>query len=408
MARLLENHSKQILLDNRVPVPRFQTAGTAEEAGSAAEAIGGQVVIKALVPVGKRGKAGAIKFADEPWQAVALAGELLGTTVRNYPVEKVLVEERINIDQELFVSITLDKMARKPVILASSAGGMDVEEISSKYPDKMKMTHLDPYKGLPDFKAKEIWADLGLTGSILREATSVLIKLYNVFFKYDCTILEINPLVITKDGKICAAASVMAVDDSAMFRHPELADFVQLGSERSWRPLTELEKQIVEVNELDPYRGTARYTEIDGGDIGFMCGGGGGSLMAFDTLLSYGGKPANYTEFGGNPPERKVYGLVKGILSKPGVKGLLVCANITNNTQVDVVAQGIVRALQDKNVDPNTYPVLVRLAGVNDAVGREVFTSSGVEYYGEEITMTMACAKMVEKMNKAYAGSREG
>lgn len=404
MARLLENDSKQILAKHKITVPRFQVAATPDEAKDAAEVLGGPVVLKALVPVGKRGKAGAIKFADDIFETMNKAKELLGTTVRNYPVEKILVEEKIDIDQELYVSIAIDKMARMPVILASSAGGMDIEEISAKYPSKIKIARLDPYKGLPNFKAKEIWADLGLTGSVLREATSILIKLYQIFTRYDCTILEINPLVITKEAKICAAASVMAVDDSAMYRHPELNDYVQMGSERSWRPLTPLEKEIVEVNEADPYRGTARYTEIDGGDIGFMCGGGGGSLLMFDTLLSYGGKPANYTEFGGNPPERKVYGLVKGILSKPGVKGLLVSANITNNTQVDIVAQGIVRALQDKKIDPQTFPVVVRLAGVNDAAGRQIFESAGVEYYGEDITMTAAGKKMVEKMKKAYAG----
>jgi len=402
MARLLENHSKQILLENKVPVPRFQVATTPEEAKLAAETLGVPVVLKALIPVGKRGKAGAIKFADTPAQAMEAAQELLGTTVRYYPVEKVLVEEKINIDHELYLSITLDKMARKPVILASSAGGIDIEEISAKYPDKLKMVHLDPYKGLANFKSKELWADLGLTGSVLREATGILTKLYSVFTKYDCTILEINPLVITKDAKVLVAASVMAVDDSAMFRHPELNDYVQMGSERSWRPLTDLEKRIVDVNEADPYRGTARYTEIDGGDIGFMCGGGGGSLLMFDTLLYYGGKPANYTEFGGNPPERKVYGLVRGILSKPGVTSLIVAANITNNTQVDVVAQGIVKALQDEGKDPKTFPVIVRLAGVQDKAGREIFTSAGIDYYGEEITMTMAGQKMVEKIKSIY------
>ena len=240
---------------------------------------------------------------------------------------------------------------------------------------------------------------------MLRQASDILLKLYRFFVKYDCTILEINPLAITKDNKVIAAASVMAVDDSAMFRHPELADMVQVGSDRAWRPLSDLEKQVVEVNESDPYRGTARYTEMDGGDIGFMCGGGGASLMMFDALLSYGGKPANYTEFGGNPPEKKVYGLVIGILSKPGVRGLIVCGNITNNTQVDVVSRGIVAAIKDKGIDPRTFPVLVRYAGVNDAVGREVFTAAGIEYYGEEITMTVAAKKMVEKMSQAYRGA---
>jgi succinyl-CoA synthetase beta subunit/citryl-CoA synthetase large subunit len=241
----------------------------------------------------------------------------------------------------------------------------------------------------------------------LRQATDILVKLYKIFVKYDCTILEVNPLAITKEEKVVAAAALMAVDDCAMYRHPELAEFVQLGSDRAWRPMTVLEKQVVQVNEADPYRGTARYTELDDGDIGFMCGGGGGSLMMFDTLLFYGGKPANYTEFGGNPPERKVFGLVKAILSKPGVKGFILSANISNNTQVDIVARGVVGALKDKNVDLRTFPVLVRFAGVNDASARQIFQEAGVEYYGEEISMSMAGKKMIEKMAQAYPAGRE-
>ena len=402
MGRLLESSSKQLLAQTAIPVPRYYVAASSTEAREKAELLGGEVVLKALVPVGKRGKAGAIKFASNPAMAAEMAAQVLGTVVRHYPVDKILVEEKLAIERELFVSFTIDKMRRRHAVLVSSAGGIDVEEISAKYPERMKIVHIDPYKGLPDFRAKEVWADLGLEGTVLRQASDILLKLYRFFVKYDCTILEINPLAITKDNKVIAAASVMAVDDSAMFRHPELADVVQVGSDRAWRPLTDLEKQVVEVNEADPYRGTARYTEMDGGDIGFMCGGGGASLMMFDALLSYGGKPANYTEFGGNPPEKKVYGLVIGILSKPGVRGLVVCGNITNNTQVDVVSRGIVAAIKDKGIDPRKFPVLVRYAGVNDAVGREVFTAAGIEYYGEEITMTMAAKKMVEKMKQAY------
>lgn len=402
MGRLLENHSKQLLAQHQIPVPRHFVATTAAEAGEQAAALGGEVVLKALVPVGKRGKAGAIKFASTPEMACEAARQLLGMVVRHYPVEKILVEEKVAIERELFVSFTIDKMARRAAVLASSAGGIDVEEISAHHPELMRVVHADPYRGLPDFKAKEIWADLGLEGAALRQAADILIKLYRVFVRYDCTVLEINPLALTKDGKLVAAAAVMGVDDAAMYRHPELAEFVQIGSDRAWRPLTALEKQVVEVNEADPYRGTARYTEIDGGDIGFMCGGGGGSLMMFDALLAFGGKPANYTEFGGNPPEDKVYGLVKAILSKPGVRGLVVSGNITNNTQVDVVSKGIVRAIRDKGIDPKKFPVLVRYAGVNDAVGRETFTAAGIEYYGDDITMTMAARKMVDKMKQTY------
>jgi len=162
----------------------------------------------------------------------------------------------------------------------------------------------------------------------------------------------------------------------------------------------------VEVNELDPYRGTARYTEMDGGDIGFLCGGGGGSLLSFDALVSFGGKPANYSEVGGNPPERKVYGITKGILSKPGVRGLFVAHNITNNTQVDVMSRGVVQALQDMGKDPLAFPVIVREAGVNEQDAKEIFMAAGIEYYGDDATITEAAQRMVERLKALDVAGR--
>ncbi len=408
MGRLLENHSKQLLKGAGIPVPAFEVAASPAEAEAAARRLGGPVVLKALVPVGKRGKAGAVKFAATPGEAAQAAGELLKMTVRNFPVEKVLVEEKIKIAQEWYLSITYDKSKKAPVIIASTRGGIDVEELSRSYPEQMIIYQVDPLEGLLSYQAREIWSDLGVGGGLLVSAGTLLSRLYKVFDQYDAYLLEVNPLAVTESGELVAAATVMSVDDSAVYRQSALADMVQLGSERAWRPLTELEKKMVAVNEADPYRGTARYTEMPDGDIGFMCGGGGGSLLLFDTLLSLGGRPANYSEVGGNPPEEKVYGLTKGILSKPGVKGLFVAHNITNNTQVDVLARGIIRALRDLNIDPRTFPVVVREAGVNDAVARELFLAAGVEYYGDEITMTEAAARMVARMREAYGAGERG
>lgn len=408
MGRLLENHSKQLLKGAGIPVPAFEVAASPAEAEAAARRLGGPVVLKALVPVGKRGKAGAVKFAATPGEAAQAAGELLKMTVRNFPVEKVLVEEKIKIAQEWYLSITYDKSKKAPVIIASTRGGIDVEELSRSYPEQMIIYQVDLLEGLLSYQAREIWSDLGVGGGLLVSAGTLLSRLYKVFDQYDAYLLEVNPLAVTESGELVAAATVMSVDDSAVYRQSALADMVQLGSERAWRPLTELEKKMVAVNEADPYRGTARYTEMPDGDIGFMCGGGGGSLLLFDTLLSLGGRPANYSEVGGNPPEEKVYGLTKGILSKPGVKGLFVAHNITNNTQVDVLARGIIRALRDLNIDPRTFPVVVREAGVNDAVARELFLAAGVEYYGDEITMTEAAARMVARMREAYGAGERG
>ncbi|AET67319.1 succinyl-CoA synthetase, beta subunit [Desulfosporosinus orientis DSM 765] len=407
MGKLLEHHSKKIIADAGVLVPRNCVVRNPEEAAEKAQEIGCQVVLKALVPVGKRGKAGAIKFAANPVEAAARCQELLGMTVSHFPVEKVLVEEKLSIAQEWYLSITIDKKAQAPVVIASLEGGVDVEILSREHPEKV-ITHLiDPVLGMADFEAKEIWAELGLNGKALTLATQTLIRLVRVFLEKDASILEINPLVLTESGEVAAAASVMSIDDSAMYRHPELAGMVQLGSERTWRPQTVLEKLMVEVNEADPYRGTARYTEMDGGDIGFLCGGGGGSLLSFDALVSFGGRPANYSEVGGNPPERKVYGITKGILSKPGVKGLFVAHNITNNTQVDVMARGVVQALKDLGIDPNTFPVIVREAGVNDGAAKEIFTAAGIEYFGDEASITEAAGRMVERM-KSLAAAEGG
>ena len=400
----MEHHSKELIRRLGINVPRGGPASSAEEAGRLAAELGGPVVVKALVPVGKRGKAGAIKFAAGPDQAAVAAAELLGMTVRNFPVDLVLVEEKLDIRQEWYLSITQDKEKKMPAVIAGALGGIDVEEISRTQPESLVVRTIDPFTGISEYQAREIWSDLGVEGKLLPSAAGLLVKLYRLFTDSDATLLEINPLAVTASGELSAAASVLSLDDAALYRQPELSKLVQSGSDRAWRPLTDLEIRMVEVNEADPYRGTARYTEMPGGEIGFMCGGGGGSLLCFDALVAYGGRPANYTEVGGNPPEQKVYGLTRGILSKPGVKGLFVAHNITNNTQVDVLALGIVRALNDLEVDPGSFPVVVREAGVNDAAAREIFTAAGVEYYGEEITMTEAAARMVRRMEAAYPG----
>lgn len=402
MGKVLENHSKEIIRKHGVPTPRNWTVTSGEETERIVRDYGQPVVLKALVPVGKRGKAGAIKFPKSPEEAKLDTDALLRMTVSHFPVESVLIEEKIAIKEEWYLSITLDKNKQLPVIIATTEGGVEVEDLVKEKPDKVAVVHVDPFKGLLPFQAKEIWSGLGLTGKSLVQATAILVKLYDLFISYDCYILEINPLVLTEAGDVVAAASVMGVDDTALYRHAELEGMVLVGSERFWRPPTPLEKEMIAVNGAD-YRGTARYTEMDGGDIGFMCGGGGGSLLSFDALVKLGGQPANYTETGGNPSEEKVYGLTKGILSKQGVKGLFVAHNITNNTQIDVMARGIVQAVQELNIDPQTFPVVVREAGVNDAEGKKLYESAGITYYGEDVTIEEAAQKMIERMKEVYA-----
>lgn len=412
MARLLEDLSKELLKEAGVPVPKGKVVYSANEAGEAYADFNAPVVLKALVPVGKRGKAGAVKFVHGAEEAKEVAAQIFTMKVGFYQVEQVLVEEMLDIKDEYYLAITIDKSSKVPIITAGTKGGVDVEELSKEHPGSIGSLKIDPNLGLAEFQSRELWSRLGIAGKMLQQIGTITTRLYQVFANNDAYILEINPLVVTKDEQIIAAAAVMSVDDSALYRHPQLSLKVQIGTERAWRPLTHLEKEAILVNEADPYRGTARYTEMDGGNIGFMCGGGGGSLLCFDALRSFGGEPANYSEFGGNPTEDKVYGLTKVILSKPGVAGLFVAQNITNNTQVDVVARGVIRAIRELRIDPRAFPIVVREAGVNEAEAKKLFAEAGIEYYRDEITLSEAAKRMVEKMNAAYlqetASTKEG
>ncbi len=405
MARLLENQALDLLQRGGMLVPRYEVAASPEEARDAAEQMGVPVVIKALIPTGKRGKAGGILFASTPDEAASCAEKILGTMLNSFRVNSVLIEERLEVTQELYLSAAIDHRAQATSIIASRTGGVDVETLRVEHPDALKHLYVDPYLGLSEFEARQLWHEVGVDAHLLQRLGALTAQLYRTFVSADAFILELNPLVVSPDGDVTPVAALMGVDDAAMFRQPELAATVQVGLERSWKALTELEKQVVAVNEAEPYRGTARYTEMEGGDIGLFCGGGGASLVLFDALQHAGGQPANYCEVGGNPTVEKVYGTAKAILSKKGVKGLLVAHSITNNTQTDAVAEGVIRAIDDLGIDLATFPVLAREAGVNEERAEQLFRARGIEYYGDQITLNEAARLMVERMREAERNS---
>ena len=393
MARLTEDIIKKLLKEESFSVDDFYVVETLESIKRITEKLGFPVVLKALVPVGKKNKAGAILFANNFEEAFDKAKELFSKSVRNYPVEKILLERKINIKSELYLSITYDRAKQLPLLIVSCNGGVDIEEAKDIY-----YHAIDPYLGLNSFEARSLWIKAGVKGKLIEKLGNLTCQLYDFFTKYDAYLLELNALAITVDNEIKIVGTLLGIDDAAISRQKKLINFIQIGSERYWRALTEREKEAILVNEADPYRGTARYTEMPGGDIGFMCGGGGASLLLFDALVAAGGKPANYSEFGGNPTSEKVYGLCKIILSKPGVKGLFVAQNITNNTQVDLVAEGVIRAIKELKIDPNKFPIVVREAGVNEKRARGLFTQENIEYYSDEITLVEAAKIMVNKM----------
>lgn len=398
MGRVLEHHAKELIAHWGVGIPHGQAATIAEEARRIATELACPVMVKALVPAGKRGKAGAVLPADDPDEAAGCADTLLGSTVGGYPVEQVLVEERIAIQHERYLSLTLDRAAGRPRLLLGARGGIEIEEIAQDDAGDLASCLIDLASGLPEYRARELWHQVGVGGPRLSRLGRLTSLLYRAFAGLDATLLEINPLAETEAGDVLAVGAVLTVDDAARFRHPELSAKLLVGSEQVWRPLTPLEERVNALNTAEPYRGSARYLELESGDIGFLCGGGGASLVLFDSLVRAGGNPANYAEFGGNPTESKVVGLARVVLDKPGVRGLFVAHNITNNTQVDVVARGVVQALTEAGLSAHTFPVVAREVGLHDAEGRAIFEAAGIRYLGEESTLSQAAKVMVEAM----------
>ena len=397
MARFTEDKIKELLKEENFPVNDFYVAESVNDVKKYVNNLDFPIVLKALVPVGKKGKAGGVHFASNMDEAIEKAENLFGKIIRNYPVKKILLENKVDISKELYLSLTYDRIREAPLLIVSTKGGVDVEELGNIYEYS-----IDPVLGLNPFECRAAWIKSGVTGKLLITLGELTSKVYEFFVKYDAYLLEINPLAVTGNNELKIMGTLMGVDDVASFRQKKIVSGTEIGIERYWKPLTEREKKAIKVNESDPYRGTARYTEMPDGDIGFMCGGGGASLLLFDALIAAGGKPANYSEFGGNPTAEKVYGLCKVILSKPGVKGLFVAQNITNNTQVDLVAEGVVRAITDVDINPHKFPIVVREAGVNEEIARAIFNKYKIEYYSDEITLTEAAEKMVEKMKKVY------
>ncbi|TVR69239.1 MAG: succinate--CoA ligase [Sphaerobacteraceae bacterium] len=404
MARILEHHAKQMFANAGIPVPEGYPAVSADQAATIAEGMNGPVVIKALVPVGKRGEAGAIQFAEDSRSASQAARDLIGRYISAYMIDTVLVEERIEIASELYISIIIDRDERRPRIVISASGGVSIEDIARERPEEIVSQTFSMSEGLPEFRARELWVAAGLTGPVIPLLGRLTNRLWNLFLQHDLRLIEINPLFVTPDDTVIAGDAVLSVDDSANFRHPELDRFTVPGTDRSWRPMTELETRAQRVHEKDPYRGSARYLELDGGNIGFLCGGGGASLLLYDHLVQAGGHPANYAEIGGNPTEAKVAGMTSVVLSKPGVEGLFVAHNITNNTQIDVIARGVVQGIRQAGRDPASFPVIAREAGLHDVEGKDIFEGAGVTYFGEETTLASAAQQMVDAIQEG--GSR--
>lgn len=396
MARLLEHHALNLLKQGGIPVPSFEVASTPEAAKEAAIQLRSPVVLKALIPVGGRGKAGAIKMAHSPQEALESARELLGKIILNFPVGELLVSEAVKIAKEFFVSITFDSMSRKPVVLFSLSGGVDVETIVEKEPERLVQMAIDISVGLQLFQAREIAEGAGLKGKVLMETAEILSRLYRIFRQFDAQTVEVNPLVLTDSGQMIVPSAVIVIDNQALFRHPELEGIADPDRTNGWRPFTALEKEIRAIDRTDS-SSAIRFNEFEEGDIAFLITGGGAGFLAFDAITRLGAKPATSFDITPGRVEEKMCLATKAILSKPGLKGMIAGGNITNFIPIDVKVRGVMRALKDLKVDPKRFPVVFRFAGPGVEVAKKLASElPGIEFYDATTSLEAAVKRIVE------------
>ena len=364
-----EYQAKRILADGGVPVPRGGPATSPEEARTVAESLGGGAVVKAQVHAGGRGKAGGIKVVSSPAEAAEAAGAMLGTRLVTFqtgpegvPVDAVLVEEPLDIERELYVGIVTDGAARGPVVMVSEAGGMDIEEVAETTPDKIIRIAIDPGLGLQPYQGRRIAYGLGMGPAQVRPVASMMQSLYRIFRESDCSLVEINPLAVTSDGRVLAADAKIDFDDDALFRHSDLGDLHDPAQDDP------LEAQAAEYG--------ISYVKLDGG-VGCMVNGAGLAMATMDVIGQTGAGPANFLDVGGGADEEKVARALHIILSDPGVKAVLI--NIFGGIlRCDVVARGMLQAAKENPLMDST-PMVVRMLGTNAEEGRGILSESDLE-----------------------------
>ncbi len=375
---LQEFQAKRIFGQFGIPVPRGEVAMTPSEARAIAERIGQPVVVKSQVLVGGRGKAGGIKLAKTPAEAEEVAGRILGMSIKGLKVKKVLVDPAADIKKELYLGFVLDRARRRVVLMSSSEGGVDIEEVAARTPEKILTIAVDPCLGLKEYQTRDLGLGIGLPKEQLGAFAKICQSLYDCFIGCDASLAEINPLVILGDGQLTALDGNMVLDDSALLRHPDLA---ALRDEDDETP----EEREARLNDLS-------YVKLDG-QIGCMVNGAGLAMATMDIIKFYGGSPANFLDVGGGAKSDKVAAALRIILSDPHVKAVLF--NIFGGiTRCDEVARGILQALDEV---PTKVPMVVRLVGTNYEEGRAILAEA-----------KMATAEtLAEAAQKAVAAAAE-
>lgn len=361
-----EYQAKEILNSFGIPIPRSRVALTADQVERAAKEMGGHCVIKAQIYAGGRGKAGGVKVVHHPEQANDVAKELFGkklVTIQTGPeglkVRRILIEEAVEIAREFYVSITLDRESSRYCLIASAEGGVEIEEVARRSPEKIQVLAIDPFIGLRPHQARKIALELGLSGVVCEDCVDLLLNLYRCCLEKDCFLVEINPLVVTKAGWLLAMDAKMTFDDNAVYRHREYPD-------------------MMDYSQLDPLEITAgkydlAYIKLTG-SIGCMVNGAGLAMATLDVLKEYGGEPANFLDVGGGATREKVAEAFKIILEDSDVKAIFV--NIFGGImRCDVIAQGIIEAASEVHC---SLPIVVRMDGSHVEEGKALLLGSGL------------------------------
>jgi succinyl-CoA synthetase beta subunit len=374
---LLEYQGKQLFSKHGVPVPDGRHAATAADAVAAAEELGYPVVIKAQVQIGGRGKAGGIKLATSRAEAEEHAAAIVGMDIRGFTVHEVWVEEASEIDEEYYAAIVFDRSAKQPMAMLSRMGGMDVEAVAEEDPEAMRMLHVDPLIGFQDFHGRQLAYEAGIAADVIRPVGAMLGKLYEVFVAEDATLVEVNPLLITKAREVVALDAKVTIDDNALYRHPDVAELSDLSAED---PQERMAKE----------RGLT-YVKLDG-NVGILGNGAGLVMSTLDVVAAAGGRPANFLDAGGGSKAEAITSAVEVILSDEKVSAVLF--NIFGGiTRCDEVARGLIEAFAQ--IKPSV-PFVVRLDGTNDVEGRELLAQAALPNVHTEPTMLGAAQKVVE------------
>jgi succinyl-CoA synthetase beta subunit len=383
-----EYQAKQILRDYGVPVPRGEVAATPEEAKAAAVQLGGGTcVVKAQIHAGGRGKGGGVKLARNPEEAEQKAREMIGKNLVTHQtgpdgrqVGRVLVEEGLNIDRELYLALVLDRATARVSMIASSEGGVEIEEVAEKHPDKILRETIDPVIGLAGFQSRRLAYGLNIPGELIGKMTAVMQSLYRVHDEADCSIAEINPLILTKEGQVMALDAKMNFDANALYRHKDILGL---------RDLNEEDPREIEASKYD-----LSYISLEG-NIACMVNGAGLAMATMDIIKLCGGEPANFLDVGGGASKEKVSQAFKILLADPRVRGVLI--NIFGGImRCDVLAQGIVDAAREMSIQ---VPLVVRMEGTNVAQGKKILADSGLAIIPAQ-TMAEAAEKVVAAVKK--------